>query len=299
MAKLNYVIETDVQSLSTNVQTPAFQKLRTIVLNGDGLNGKFCELWFVAADVCKIFGITNTSRAVKNFDNFEKLKVNLHLRGGWTNIVSVIGVYKLYISRPRKRPLPKETIDFINNDIIPRMRLINSSRAPLCKDIIDLDEFYDSIRIPKCGMKYSDGFEIARDMCDWRKALHVFESYDIYKVRKRRKNARLEPIPEVAVIRTKISKDIENIIDKYKENGWSYTSYSAYHTLCYGYASDDATYKKCPGDKADVIFSGRLCIMHTYWTNKGEQGIFDLIKVQGNFFDLCDCGVTFKNPYYG
>ena len=83
--------------MSNNLQTfinDEFGSIRTVLVDND--------LWFVAADVCKILGIANTTNAVnKQLENFEKARLNLGLRGGKTNVISESGFYTLVL-RSRK-----------------------------------------------------------------------------------------------------------------------------------------------------------------------------------------------------
>ena len=55
------------------------------------------EVWFVAADVCKVLEHANVTVALERLDDDEKAKFNLGLRGGDTNVVNEFGLYTLIL----------------------------------------------------------------------------------------------------------------------------------------------------------------------------------------------------------
>jgi prophage antirepressor-like protein len=64
------------------------QAMRTLIING--------EPWFVAADVCRILGHSNPSKAVAILDEDERSNFKLG-RQGFANIVSESGLYTLML----------------------------------------------------------------------------------------------------------------------------------------------------------------------------------------------------------
>ena len=102
--------------MSNNLQTfinDEFGSIRTVLVDND--------LWFVASDVCKILGITNTTDAVnKQLEAFEKARLNLGLRGGKTNVISESGFYTLVL-RSRKE-IAKPFRLWVTQDVIPQIR---------------------------------------------------------------------------------------------------------------------------------------------------------------------------------
>ena len=102
--------------MSNNLQTfinDEFGSIRTVLVDSD--------LWFVASDVCKILGITNTTDAVnKQLEPFEKARLNLGLRGGKTNVISESGFYTLVL-RSRKE-IAKPFRLWVTQDVIPQIR---------------------------------------------------------------------------------------------------------------------------------------------------------------------------------
>lgn len=89
-----------------------FGQIRTVILNG--------EPWFIAADVCKILGVTNPTVSMDGLEDFEKAKLNLGLRGGDTNIISESGFYTLVL-RSRK-PIAKPFRIWVTSEVLPSIR---------------------------------------------------------------------------------------------------------------------------------------------------------------------------------
>lgn len=89
-----------------------FGDIRVTIIKGDP--------WFVAADVCKVLGLSNTTVFLANLAVDEKAKLNLGLRGGGVNTVNEAGLYKL-ILRSRKKEAVKFQ-DWITRDILPTIR---------------------------------------------------------------------------------------------------------------------------------------------------------------------------------
>lgn len=104
--------------IKQNLNLQSFQKeefgtIRTVILNGDP--------WFVAADVCKILGISNPTDALnKGLKEFEKARLNLGLRGGDTNIISESGFYTLVL-RSRK-PVTEPFRIWVTSEVLPAIR---------------------------------------------------------------------------------------------------------------------------------------------------------------------------------
>ena len=102
--------------MSNNLQTfinDEFGSIRTVLVDND--------LWFVASDVCKILGIANTTDAVnKQLEDFEKVRLNLGLRGGKTNVISESGFYALVL-RSRKE-IAKPFRLWVTSEVIPQIR---------------------------------------------------------------------------------------------------------------------------------------------------------------------------------
>ena len=75
--------------------------------------------WFVAADVCKVLGHTNTTTALRNLDEDERAKFNLG-GGRRANIVSESGLYKLIMQS--RKPEAKVFQDWVTRDVLPAIR---------------------------------------------------------------------------------------------------------------------------------------------------------------------------------
>lgn len=84
--------------------------------------------WFVASDVCRILGLSNTTLAVRPLDATERSTLN-RIKCGMTgganlNIISESGLYKL-IMRSDK-PQAKDFQDLVTKEILPSIRKTGS-----------------------------------------------------------------------------------------------------------------------------------------------------------------------------
>lgn len=94
-------------------------EVRTVDVDG--------ETWFVAADVCGILELTNTTEALKALDEDEKntLRITEGNRGNPTvNIVSEAGLYKLIFNS--RKPEAKEFTRWVTHDVLPAIRKTGS-----------------------------------------------------------------------------------------------------------------------------------------------------------------------------
>lgn len=106
----------------TIYEHPQFGELRGLTLDD--------EPWFVATDVCRELGISNTPDAIKRLDDDEKMTIALNdshtgRRGGaqMVNIISEPGFYKL-VTRSRKDsdPRVKAFQRWVAHDVLPSIR---------------------------------------------------------------------------------------------------------------------------------------------------------------------------------
>ena len=87
-------------------------EVRTVEVNG--------EFWFVAADVCNVLELTNTTIVLERLDDDEKSKFNLGLSGGATNCVNEYGLYNLVLAS--KKPEAKPFKRWITHEVLPSIR---------------------------------------------------------------------------------------------------------------------------------------------------------------------------------
>ena len=122
------------QSIATSVATESFSfenfPVRAINRNG--------EIWFVAADVCAVLDIKNTSDALKNLDDDECLTLDIGEgqkigRGGAQkfNIINESGLYAL-ILRSRK-PEAKRFRKWVTSEVLPSIRKTGSYSVSISK----------------------------------------------------------------------------------------------------------------------------------------------------------------------
>lgn len=89
-----------------------FGEIRTTAKDGEPL--------FVAADVCRVLEIANTTDAIKRLDDDEKASFNLGLSGGTTNCITESGLYSLVLGS--RKPEAKAFKRWITHDVIPTIR---------------------------------------------------------------------------------------------------------------------------------------------------------------------------------
>jgi hypothetical protein len=85
--------------------------------------------WFVAADVCRVLEIQNTTDALSRLDEDERARFNLGVKGE-TNIISESGLYSLVLTsrKPQARAFKK----WITSEVLPAIRKTGSyGHAPL------------------------------------------------------------------------------------------------------------------------------------------------------------------------
>lgn len=100
--------------------SPEFGELRVAEIDG--------VPWFVAADVCRVLDITNTTDAVSRLDEDEKSRFNLGLPGGDTNCVNEYGLYSLVLGS--RKPEAKAFKRWLTHDVIPAIRKHGAYIAP-------------------------------------------------------------------------------------------------------------------------------------------------------------------------
>lgn len=94
------------------------------------------EIWFVAADVCRVLGIKNVPDAVERLDEDEKGIVTNDTPGGnqAMNAVSEAGVYRLVFTS--RKPIAERFKRWLAHDVIPSIRKTGSYTAAAHGDII-------------------------------------------------------------------------------------------------------------------------------------------------------------------
>lgn len=81
------------------------------------------EPWFVAADVCRVLGLGNSSQAIAKLDDDEKSGVIIsdpHGREQVTRFISESGLYALVLSS--RKPEAKAFKRWITHEVIPSIR---------------------------------------------------------------------------------------------------------------------------------------------------------------------------------
>lgn len=113
----------------TTFKNETFGEVRTVMRDG--------EPWFVAADVCEFFGVTNRNRVLQNLDDDEKGGTQIDTPGGTQTmtIINEAGLYSLlfYLQPTKARGISDEQIAercellrkykrWITHEVIPSIR---------------------------------------------------------------------------------------------------------------------------------------------------------------------------------
>lgn len=75
--------------------------------------------WFVATDLVKILGLSNTTVALSRLDDDERSKLNLG-RQGMTNVVNEYGLYELAMAS--RKPNAKKFKHWVTHEVLPTIR---------------------------------------------------------------------------------------------------------------------------------------------------------------------------------
>lgn len=108
------------------------------------------EPWFVAADVCRILGIVNTSDALSSLDDDEKL-TSVIPRAGQNrsvNLVSESGLYEL-IFRSNK-PIAKTFRRWLRKEVLPALRKTGTysiDRTSIPNFVVRYNENFDRVDV--------------------------------------------------------------------------------------------------------------------------------------------------------
>lgn len=89
-------------------------EITTVEIDGD--------IWFVATDICKTLGLSNTTEAIRGLDDDEKLTSELMRAGQMrkTNLINESGLYAL-IFKSRK-PSAQKFRKWVTKEVIPSIR---------------------------------------------------------------------------------------------------------------------------------------------------------------------------------
>ena len=105
-----------------------FGQFRYMVIEG--------EIWFMAADVCKILGIKNVTQAVSNIDEDFKHMFNIGLAGRAPIFVNEPGLYNLIFQS--RKPEAKEFQRWVYREVLPSIRATGSYSLPKKKEVKEI-----------------------------------------------------------------------------------------------------------------------------------------------------------------
>lgn len=91
-------------------------QIRTAVIYG--------KMWFMAVDVCKLLGITNTTDAIKSLDSRDKASLRIGLRGSPPNFVNESGLNALILAS--RKPEAQQFRRWVTSEVLPSIRKTGS-----------------------------------------------------------------------------------------------------------------------------------------------------------------------------
>lgn len=102
------------------------------------------EIWFVAADVCRVLGVKNVPDAVDRLDGDEKGIVTVDTPGGVQsmNAVSEPGVYRLVFTS--RKPVAERFKRWLAHDVIPSIRKTGAYGAKAEAEVPEAEETTDN-----------------------------------------------------------------------------------------------------------------------------------------------------------
>ncbi|WP_435308838.1 BRO-N domain-containing protein [Sebaldella termitidis] len=89
--------------------------IRTIEIND--------EIWWIASDICKILGYSNTTKTLEKLDDDERSNFKLGRQGN-ANIINESGLYTLILKSEKKEAIPFRK--WITHNVLPSLRKTGS-----------------------------------------------------------------------------------------------------------------------------------------------------------------------------
>ncbi|GHN50840.1 phage antirepressor [Lactobacillus delbrueckii] len=222
------------------------------------------EPWFVANDVTKILGLSNTTVALQKLDSDERAKFNLG-RQGETNVVNEYGLYGLILTS--RKPEAKSFKRWIKHEVLPSIRKHGMFATE--KTIDQMLEDPDTM------------IKVLTEMKEERAKRKLAEE----------KVAKLEPkanfcdvvLQNPALVNvTVIAKDygmsaqamnqlLKKLGVQYDQSG-TWFLYAKYQSNGWTQSTTSMVKGKDGAEKA---------VVHTKWTQKGRLGLYELLKGYG------------------
>ena len=115
-----------------------FGEVRVVMIDG--------EPWFVAADVCRVLEIKNSSDALRKLDEDELTSVKLRSGGQMRtmNVISEPGLYRLIFSS--RKPCAKRFQRWVYHEVLPSIRKTGSYGASDTRILADaISKFAEAI----------------------------------------------------------------------------------------------------------------------------------------------------------
>lgn len=236
-------------------------QVRTIEING--------ELWFVASDVTKILGLSNTTVALQKLDDDERSKFNLG-RQGKTNIVNEYGLYGLILTSRKNEAQSFKR--WVKHEVLPSIR---KHGAYLTDQKIE-----EILSDPDTIIKLATDLKAERErrMIAEQQVNELTPKASYYDLVLRNKS--LVTVSQIAKDYGMSAREMNAKLHELKvqcKQGSTWLLYSQYQKN--GWTQSQT--KMVGHDKQKAV-------LYTKWTQKGRLGLYELLKRNG-ILPLIEC----------
>lgn len=232
------------------------QQVRTVTIDN--------EPYFVASDVTKILGLTNTTVALGRLDEDERSKFNLGRQGN-ANVVNEYGLYELIIAS--RKPEAHEFKRWITHEVLPSIRKYGAYMTPAKIEEVLTDP--DTI------------IQLATQLKQEREGRLIAEQ-------------KVNELTPKATYYDKVLADkslvtITQIAKDYGMSGWAMNR--KLHELKVIYKQGQtwllyAKYQKTGWTHSETVMVPKKdgtekAVLNTKWTHQGRLGLYELLKSNG------------------
>jgi prophage antirepressor-like protein len=245
------------------------------------------EVWWVAKDVCDVFGETNRNRAMQSLDDDEKGYTQMSTPGGLQvlTIVNESGLYSLlFAMQPQKaRGVSDEYIAqrtetlrrfrrWVTHEVLPAIRRTGSYTVQQANSRKDRE------------LVMAQGYAICMQVIEEQRAEIAELAPDANYARDVLLSDGLLPITVIAKDYGMSGKGLNELLHEWGVQyrcGDSWVPYAKYQDK--GYTQS----------KTHLVGDGTKSAVHTYWTQKGCRFLHELIKSKrGTALDISQGGTA-------
>lgn len=239
------------------------KQVRTLSIKG--------EPYFVATDVTKILGLTNTTVALSRLDDDERSKFNLG-RQGQTNIVNEYGLYELILASRKSEA--HEFKRWITHEVLPTIRKHGA--------------YMTEQKIKEVLLNPDTIIQLATELKEERTGRLIAEQ-QVHELKPKAtyydkvlQSKGLVPITLIAKDYGMSGTAMNNLLHELKviyKMGSTWLLYAPYQSL--GWTSSQTFVV----DKPDGT---QKTIMQTKWTQQGRLGLYGLLKSKKNLVPVIE-----------